>query len=75
MRARTTVALLSVLALAGCGESSQAIKPPPGVDPDATEYTTQASVDSNMGPTQAVPMPPVGMHRPRGRKTLPSAGP
>jgi glycine betaine/proline transport system substrate-binding protein len=32
MRARTTVALLSVLALAACGESSQAIKPPPGVE-------------------------------------------
>ncbi len=32
MRARTAVALLSVVALAACGDSSQAIKPPPGVE-------------------------------------------
>ena len=32
MRARTAVALLSMVALAACGDSSQAIKPPPGVE-------------------------------------------
>jgi glycine betaine/proline transport system substrate-binding protein len=35
MRARAAVALLSVVALAACGDSSQAIKPPPGVERSA----------------------------------------
>jgi glycine betaine/proline transport system substrate-binding protein len=48
MRARAAVALLSVVALAACGDSSQAIKPPPGVERTACG-TVQIAVNPWVG--------------------------